>query len=353
MKTKTIIITGGHHNSALVVAKLLRSKGWQIAWLGHRYAARGDHNDSAEYEEVTSAGIPFYELKAGKLSAPPRITELLSIPLGFLRAAWLLLKFRPRAVLSFGGYLGLATTIPAFLLGIPVYLHEQTIVGGKANMFAARFARKVYLTWKSSIRYFPAKKSVIIGLPLRPHLLQAKPQQLFTGARPTLLVLGGKQGSHVINETIFKALPELTKHYNVIHQTGMSTVTLDNTKALTLKSAYYLPIGYIGEDQIGSYVATADLVISRAGAHTSYELGVLGKRAILIPFIATTGHEQLEQARLLQAAGIASLLLQADLTPKALLADITHALALPAPIPLSLPREAATGLVDDLLSDLA
>ncbi len=348
MPKKTLIITGGHHNSALVVAQELKRKGFQVVWFGHRYAARGDQQDSAEYQEVTEAGIPFHELKAGKLSSPPRISEVLNIPFGTLRAISLLIRIRPVAVLSFGGYLGLTTAIAGFLLHLPVYLHEQTIVGGKANLLTSRFAKKAYLTWNSSLRYFPAKKSMVVGLPLRKSLLHILPRKQFSNNRPTLLVMGGKQGSHVINEVIFKALRKLTKNYNVIHQTGTSTVTGDYSRALALKNVHYQPQGYLSEDLIGKYYAAADLVISRSGAHTAYELAILGKRAILIPFMQTTGQEQLRQAELLRSAGLATIIPESELTVAKLLTEIKSMLKRPLPIPLSLPQDASTRLVENL-----
>lgn len=353
MQKKTIVITGGHHNSALVVAQELEKKGFAVVWFGHRYAARGDQQDSAEYQEVTDAGIPFHELKAGKLSSPLRLTEVLSIPPGILRALFLLIRLRPVAVLSFGGYLGLATSIAAFVLRIPVYLHEQTIIGGKANLLASRFAKKIYVTWNSSLRYFPTKKTEVVGLPLRKGLLHVTPRKQFESDRPTLLVMGGKQGSHVINEVVFAALPELTKHYNIMHQTGTSTVTGDYARALTLKNAHYQPHGYMSEDLIGKYYAAADLVISRSGAHTAYELAVLGKRAILIPFMQTTGGEQLRQAELLHAAGLATIISEPELTTASLQAEIKSALARPLPVPLSVPEDAASRLTKDLMAELA
>lgn len=346
----TIVITGAHHNSALIVAQEFIRRGGKVVWFGHRFAGRGDQNDSAEYLEVSLAKIPFYELHAGKISSPWRLSELFKIPLGVIQAIWLLHKLHPQKIISFGGYVGVATACAAFLLGIPVYLHEQTIVGGKANLFSARFAKTIYLTWNSSLRYFSHSKSRIVGLPLRPNLIQATPKKLFAAKRPIILILGGKQGSHIINETIFSMFPQLTKHFNVIHQTGTSSVTNDYARSLTFSPAHYRSYGYISHEEIGRYYASADLVISRAGAHTAYELGILGKRAILIPYEHTTGAEQLEQARLLSAAGIASIILQRDLTPSTLYIAIKTALKQPSPIPLSLPRDAALRIVSDLLA---
>lgn len=354
----SIVITGGHHNSALVVAKELRAQKVQVKWIGHRHTTKGDLNDSAEYLEVKASGFPFYELKAGKLDF--QVRNLLTIPLGLYRSWRYLKQLKPVAVLSFGGYLGLAVSLSARLMGIPVYLHEQTLVAGKANHLTARFARRVYLTWQQSETYFPSAKTKVVGLPLRDSILHAKPKKLFTNNRPTILVLCGKQGSHVINQSIFSALPLLLRTYNVVHQTGMSSLTKDYEKALALRNSLrpaqasaYLPISYIGEAEIGSYLASADLLVGRSGAHTAYELGVLGRKSLLIPYMHTTGREQYKQAKLLEASGYAKILPQSQLSVNTLLAGLAQVerMTLP-PTKLPLPLNASRLLVDDLLLDL-
>lgn len=354
----TIIITGGHHNSALVVAKDLLSTGYKVIWLGHRYAARGDRHDSAEYKEVTAAGIPFYELVAGKLDSRPTLSQLLNIPLGYIRAGKYLAQFKPSALLSFGGYLGLAAAVPAALMGIPVYLHEQTVIAGRANILTGKFAKRIYLTWPQSAKYFPIGKTKLVGLPLRQGLMTAKAKKPFKNNLPTLLVLGGKQGSHAINVRIFTALPALLLHYNLIHQTGTSSVTQDYESALSKKASLpkdlasrYLPHGYIGETELGQYLAVSDLYIGRSGAHAAYELAILGKKALLIPFMHTTGSEQYLQAQVLASAGLALILPESELTTPKLIRFIAESLALPAASPLKLPRDASSLIIKDILSE--
>jgi len=244
-------------------------------------------------------------------------------------------------------------------MGIPVYLHEQTLVAGRANTMTAKFARRIYLTWQDSARFFPKNKTQFVGLPLRPGILSAKHIKLFNNSLPSILILGGKQGSHIINQHVFLGLPHLLLKYNIIHQTGTSSVTDDYRSALTKKeilpsdlSVNYKPVGYIGEDEIGQYLASVDMVVSRAGAHTSYELGLLGKRSLLIPFMHTTGSEQHQQARLLEGAGISLILSESKLTTPLLLSKIKECLDMDEPSSLPLPRDAASRLVGDLIADL-
>lgn len=344
----TIVITGGHHNSALAVAQEFIKLNTQVIWLGHRHTSREDRNDSAEYLEVTGAGIKFYDLQAGR--GVMSLNELWRIPLGFFHARAILRQIRPDAVLTFGSYLGAATGLAAASLGIPLYLHEQTVVAGRANQLIGRIAKKIYLTWDSSLKYFPHHKSQVVGLPIRPGLLTAKKAQLFPNALPTILVLGGKQGSQIINQYIFQCLPELLKNYNVIHQTGTSSRTGDYQKALSLKKSNYRPHGYIGEVELGRYLASIDLVVSRSGAHITYELAVLGIPSVLIPYPYTHQSEQLQNASFLVKSKIATVLPQKELSRTRLLSAITVASRFKRN-PINLSRSATHTIVTEILAD--
>lgn len=352
------VVTGGHHNSALVVATALTKKGAKVDWIGHRYTSRRDQNDSAEYLEVRAAGLLFHELKAGKFGRSVGVGDLLRIPSGLLSAYRLLARLKPKAVLAFGGYLGFAVGVAAVLRGIPLYLHEQTIVAGLGNKVLARFARQIFLTWPDSRNHFPRAKSQVVGLPLRPAVLKPSRLKFFTSSRPTLLVTGGKQGSHIINQHIFANLTELLTQYNLVHQTGTNSTTNDYHSATKLQAALppelenrYLVKGYIGESEMGTLLNSVDLVIGRSGAHTTYELGIVGTPALLIPYLATHGTEQLHHARYLEKHGSALILPESELTGPRLLGMIPRALALPRR-PLPLPRDAAQAITTTLLAKL-
>lgn len=351
----TIVITGGHHNSALVVARELIKRGHKVAWIGHRHSSRGDKQDSAEFIEVNSAGIPFHQLKAARAMAD--IRELIRFPVGVVTAYKLLKKIRPTAILSFGGYLGGTVALAGKILHIPIYLHEQTVSAGKANKLIGRLADKIYLTWSESAKYFDREKIKIIGLPLRPSILNAKPTSIFTRRKPTLLVMGGKQGAHSVNQFIFSHLSDLLAHYNIVHQTGTSSVTHDYEYALSLQNTLssladcYLPLGYITENEIGGYLRSADLYLGRSGAHICYELGVIGLPSVLVPLMTTHDHEQHKNAGILAKGGLAVILLESELTPTHFRESLTKLNHLPRK-KLVLPLNASSALVEDLLANL-
>jgi len=352
---KHIIVTGGHHNSALVVASNLIKQGHRVTWIGHKQAASGDIHDSAEYIEVTASGIPFYDLQAGKLNS---LTNIFKIPFGVWRAYRLLYNLKPDAVLSFGSYLGLTVALSARLSKIPIFIHEQTVVAGKANRIVAKFARRTYLTWESSKQFFPSRNSKIIGLPLRDSILRPTKTKLFSNSLPTILVLGGKQGSHAINNQILLHLPKLLVEYNIIHQTGTSSVTGDYERATSIRDSLpakltkrYQVEGYIGQSEIGSYLANCDLYLGRSGAHITYELAILGTRSILVPFLLTHMKEQEKNANYLIKQGLAVMLPQKQLKYSTLQQSIKTVLTLKSQ-PLKLPHDATRQLVKDMLNAL-
>ncbi len=347
-----IVFTGGHHNSALVVAQYFLNKDHQVLWYGHRYSSRGDTNDSAEYIEVKASKIPFYDLPAGRLILD--FVEILKIPRGVLTAYTLLRRHQPDAILTFGGYLGAATAIAGALLGIPIYLHEQTIVTGRANALVARFARRIYLTWESSRIYFPRHKTCLVGLPLRSGVLNAKRTKLFSRRRPTLLVMGGKLGASAINQFIFTHLSLILRDYNVVHQTGTSSVTHDYEHAIALQESLgslsdcYIPLGYIAEDQIGKYLKSADLYLGRSGAHICYELLQIQLKSILIPLSATHKREQYRNAHVLVESNLAKVLPQSELSYKNF-ESTTKLIDSLKPKIIKLPQNAAEAIYHDLI----
>ncbi len=313
-----IIICGGHHNSALVVAEKLKEKGNEIFWFGHKYSMLGDKNPSAEFLEVTQKGFPFVEIQAGKWQPSSRFCQnLLRIPVGFWQSYRELSRIKPDLVFSFGGYLALPVAYMAFLLGIPVVTHEQTTVAGWANRMIGVVAKKIFLTFESSGSFYPKDKVVLTGLPLRPEIFKSG-KKLFRNKKKTIYITGGKQGSHAINEAVFKILPQLLERFNLIHQVGSTTLFNDIEKAREIKIGLgesgrnYLPKEYFFGEEIGSVFNSADFVVSRAGAHIVYELSALGKPAILIPLPNSSCQEQEKNAQMLKDLGLAEILPQSE-----------------------------------------
>lgn len=296
----TIVITGGHHNSALVIAKALKREGYSIAWIGHKFAAGGDKNVSAEYQEVVKSDIPFYELKTGKFYRQFNPFSHLKTLLGFFQAFSYLVRLRPVLIVSFGGYLAVPVVIMGWLLRIPSLTHEQTVVSGWANRAISPFVKKIMLTNATSLAKFPKEKSIVTGIPLRSELFDPKLKRQFDP--PLLYISCGKQGSHIINQSVFPLITGLVGHFTVVHQTGSSSQTRDIEKARRLKdslgamSTRYIFAPYFFDKDAATYLQSAEIIISRAGAHFTSEISVLGKKAILIPIPWVSHNEQMLNA---------------------------------------------------------
>lgn len=351
----TFVFTGGHHNSALVLAQYFLSQKHNVYWYGHKKSSRRDQNDSAEYIEVTASKIKFFDLPAGRANL--NLSELIRLPYGFLIALKHLINHKPTAVISFGGYLGATTALAAYILGIPIYLHEQTVVAGKANLLISRLARRVYLTWNSSLKFFPKRKSLVVGLPLRRSIKTATPKKLFDRKHPILLVMGGKQGAHTVNQFIFEHISDLLLDFNIIHQTGTSSETGDYDHALALGGSLgslsdsYLPMGYITENEIGTYLKSADYYLGRSGAHITYELLLLQLKAVLVPLTFTHQREQHKNALELVKVSQAVVLSQSNLTLKNLRGAIAELKRL-KPEKYDLSGDATREIYDDITNTL-
>jgi UDP-N-acetylglucosamine--N-acetylmuramyl-(pentapeptide) pyrophosphoryl-undecaprenol N-acetylglucosamine transferase len=332
----TVVFTGGHHNSSLVIAKELKKEGYRVAWIGHKFNSRHDKSFSAEYQEVTATNIPFYPLKTGKFYRHFNPIEYLKIVFGFFQSFSFLLKIRPALIVSFGGYLSVPVVITGWLLGIPSITHEQTVVAGWANKAISPFVKKILLTHQSSVKKFPLKKTIHVGLPLEEELLDIqKLKKKFSP--PLLFITCGKQGSHIINQSVFPIIPKLVEHFTIVHQIGSNSLSKDADKARRIKDSLgfyknrYQAAPYYFGREYATYLTSANLVISRSGAHTTYKIAYLQKHSILIPIPWVSHNEQMGNATLAKKFAPITILPEADLSPETLLQAINETQKLTVP----------------------
>lgn len=336
-RSRRIVITGGHFTPALAVIKKLQEEGnWQILFIGRKQTMEGDRGVSVESKIIPRLGISFLNINAGriqrKLATRYFILALLKIPLGFFQSFYYLKKLHPDVILSFGGYLAVPVVLSGYLLGVPVITHEQSVSPGLATRFISFFAKKIAVSWEETLKYFPKKKTVLTGNPIREEILNISHPPCSEPHISTIYVTGGNQGSHVINEAVKKCLPELLKEFKIIHQCGTVEYYKDYEKLSTiscqlsvkLRNRYRLE-RWFDSEETAEILLQSDLVVSRAGANIISELAFLGKPAILIPF--PLGNEQSTNAKMLANIGLARVLLQEKLTAKTLLCSIKTMMA--------------------------
>jgi len=315
---KRIAFTGGgsagHVTPNLALLPALQQKGYDVWYIGSK--------NGLESDLASQAGIPFYGIDSGKWRryfSMQNVFDLFNIFRGTLQAYWLLRRLQPQVVFSKGGFVACPVVWAAWLRRIPVIIHESDISPGLANRLSAPFARTVCLTFPESRRYVPAGKQLLTGLPLRAALLKGDAQKgrqrwKLAPHKPVILVMGGSQGAHSINQAVREALPALLQHYQLIHLCGKGKTDpqLEGTPG-------YRQFEYLGDTLPHAY-ALAEVVISRAGSTTINEIRHLGKLNLLIPLPKSASRgDQLLNAASFERQGISMVLPEEELNAHSLL----------------------------------
>ncbi len=311
-----LLITGGHLAPALALIDELEKikKEVDVIFVGRKYPIDRERTLSLEYREISKKKLEFVSLEAGRLTRVISLSSLigiLKIPIGFISAFFIINKYRPDHIMSFGGYLALPIVFWGFVFKIPVFTHEQTIRPGLANRFISFFSKKIFVSFEEVKNNFPANKTFVSGNPVKPSIYKIikKPFEIKKDL-PVIYITGGSLGSHSINLHIKNIITELLNRYIVIHQVGDTKEYHDfedleklrNKLPKKLQSRYFL-VKHFFDDQIGYVYDKADLVIGRAGANTFFELLSLNKPALFIPLPWSSGREQQHHAEIFTKAG--------------------------------------------------
>lgn len=325
-----ILVTGGHLTPAQACIEELIFRGYKnIVYVGQKRTILFDKNVSAEYKVINSLNLKFINIIAGKYSRFLNFHALiwfLRIPIGFIQAFIILLLERPKLVLSFGSHVALPVVFWAKILSIPIVTHEQTVTIGLSNKIIQFFADKVCYSWENS-EYNTSNKDkyILTGNPVRKAIRESVNLVDDTiknnNGNITILVTGGNQGAHVINQYIFDNIHTLIKKYRIIHLTGSNTIFNDYSKAKEIENAInkstnlpkYLAYDYVSVDDMINFYRQSDILITRAGANTIAEIIILRKKALVIPIKTTSGNEQFLNAKLLEKLGLGYTIHQDDL----------------------------------------
>ena len=321
MSTRTALVmaggTGGHIFPGLAVAELLRSRGWQVHWLGAPAP-------SMESQLIPPKGFAFESVRFGGLRGKGLLTMAL-LPMRLLQAFWQSLqvvrRLRPDVLIGMGGYISFPGGMMGVLCGKPLVLHEQNSVAGLANKVLAQVADKV-------LSGFPAvlPKAQWVGNPLRTAFVeQAAPAQRFAERQGVLkvLVIGGSLGAQALNSVVPQALALIPadQRPHVVHQGG--------AKHIDTLQANYSQAGVQAEltafiDDTATAFANADVVICRAGASTVSEIAAVGAAAVFVPFPHAVDDHQTVNAQFLVSQQAAWLMPQQTLTPQVLADFLQH-----------------------------
>ncbi|MEK6683144.1 MAG: undecaprenyldiphospho-muramoylpentapeptide beta-N-acetylglucosaminyltransferase [Nitrospirota bacterium] len=261
-----------------------------------------------------------------------KMKTLLQLPSGLRRSWKILREARPDLVIGVGGYASAPVMIMAGLMRLPRVLVEPNAVPGLTNRFLGPWVDRIYLSFEETRSWFNRRAGSVrvFGNPVRRDILSAGERPSGGTQQKTLLVMGGSQGSRVINRAMAEALTGLDAwkaNVRIIHQSGeKDAVGLQEIYSDQGFDATVAPF----LSPVSEAYRAADLVVCRSGATTVAELTACGRPAILIPFpFATHGHQE-KNARALAEAGAAELILEQDLTGDRLAKAIASLLAEPA-----------------------
>ena len=350
--------TGGHLFPGIAVGEVLVSRGHEVMLLISEkqidsLATQG--RSDFQIERLPGIGMP-------RLFSPALLPFLFRFSAGVSRCRSLFRDYKPEGVLGMGGFTSTAPILAGRLRKAPALIHESNAIPGKANRLNGRLANRVLLGFEACRKYFPPEKCEVTGTPVRATLAAQTISKeaalssfgLETG-RKTLLVMGGSQGAHGINQSVLGAVGELKSlPIQIIHLAGSADEPV-------LRDAY-LAAGIPAHvaafcHRMERAYSAADFLISRSGAASLTEIAWFGLPSILVPFPAAADDHQTWNARIFSDAGAAILFPEREITASSLAAKIRELLNDRALLPSMserasqlASRDAAIRVADALLS---
>ncbi len=326
-------ISGGHTFPLIAVSRALKrvlQDKVELLYIGNK----------GPFEDVLIAGegIPAKYILTGKWRRYFSIlnfTDLFKIPVGFLQALWHLFRFMPDVVFAKGGSVSVPVGVAAWVLRIPVVIHDSDAVAGRANRFLAKFASRIAVAYPTAKEFFPAWKTALTGNPVREEIIagdatRARRQHRFSESKPVVLVLGGSQGARSLNTAFVRILPGLLRTAQVLHQTGAANFADVTLRAgeLGIKAGHegYVPVPFLTSQELADALALSVVAVSRAGAGSIAELAATGKPSILVPLPNAANDEQRMNAYEIARFGGAVVLEEGNLGEHLFLAKVTELL---------------------------
>lgn len=334
LNKNNIVITGGgtagHIYPGIAVADEIKNiktnDELKIYWIG---CSKGMDRSIVEKSMLIknhngqSAIYGFKGIPSGKLRryfSIKNFFDLFNIFFGFVKSFFILLKIKPAALFSKGGFVSVPPCIAAKLLGIPVYIHECDFTLGLANRINAKSAKTIFVSYEETKSKMPTvykNKTITTGNPIRSVFYNANKANGMSilelneqNNKPILLVLGGSLGAKQINNLIYQNIEWICQNFTVIHQTGL--VNNSNETEANLVHTYgtsYKPFSFIHQN-MQDVLSCADVVLSRAGANSIWETAVLNKPMILIPLCgAGTRGDQVDNALYFESKNCAKVLI--------------------------------------------
>ncbi len=288
--------TGGHIFPGISVAEAFMAQAaGEVIFTGTPYGLEEKLIPQNGYRLAKIEAKPFSGASVGA-----KVQTMLAVLRGTLQARRLIKAEKPDAILGMGGFASVPVVLAGLLLRVPCFIHEQNVTPGLANKLLAGRVKAVFVSFAETARFLSAKQVVHTGNPIRKAMrgkLDAKQGSAFT-----IFIFGGSRGARSVNDAALELLPylEAYKHTAVCHQTGGDDF---DRIAQGYKGSGTTHEVFPFTDHMEKYYNLADVVISRAGASTIFELSYFKKPAIFIPYPYAAGAHQWKNASYVESIG--------------------------------------------------
>src|SRR3989344_1697200 len=323
--------TGGHFYPIIAVVEQLNRiiKENKLVNVELYFLSESPYNPSVLFDH----NLIFKKNYAGKLRKYFSIMnffDLFKTGWGILRSLWTIFLIYPDVMFGKGGYASFPAMLASRILRIPVIIHESDSVPGRANIWASKFAERIAVSYPEAAKYFPQEKVAYTGQPIREDFFLPLRSNAYEFLKldpslKTILIIGGSQGSQIINDAITESVPKLVENYQIIHQTGkfnFEEVQKVSSAVLTRNpnKERYKIYSYLDSLTLRSAAGIADLVISRAGS-SIFEIAAWGIPSIIIQIQKSNGDHQIKNAFSYARTGAAVVIEEANLTGNIIAAE--------------------------------
>ena len=308
--------TGGSVSPLLAVAEEIKRQNPETLFL-----FIGTKRGEPEKEMAKINHLPYQGILSGKFRryfSFKNIIDPILVILGFIQSLFIILKFRPWAIFSAGGFVAVPVCYAAWFLNVPIFIHQQDLTPGLANKIISPLAKKITVSFEKSLNDYPKEKTILTGNPFRAVILKGDNERAIKRFNlradlPVLLVVGGGSGAKKINQMIIEIISELVKFCQIIHITGKDKgeeLKPDLEDEILVLNRYH-QIDFLTRE-LPDVFQIANLVITRAGLGVLTEISVLGKPSIIIPI--PDSHQEVN-ARYFQEKEAAVIFQEKDFEP--------------------------------------
>ncbi len=338
--------TGGHLFPALALADALQKR-------DHDVHLATDNRVRQFKGGIKDGNVHHVASDTIRSKSPIRLLKTgLTLMRGFISAWFLIGRIKPGIVVGFGGYPTLPTIWAAHMRGVPICLHEQNGVLGRANKALAKYAEALALSLPE-VKFVDGEmlaKVTLTGNPVRPPVVAARETSYQTpqaGEPFKLLIFGGSQGARFFSDMVPAGIARMSPE----ERDKLQIVQQCRIEDCARVEEFYRDLGVKAEiaaffNDLPIRIAQAHLVISRSGASTAAELAVIGRPALMVPLPHAIDNDQLANANALVAAGAGWLLPQSEIDPKRLAQEISTCMKNPVALSEAAEKARAVGRPD-------